>query len=248
MIDASKIIFKVSCYSCHLMCRGQIKNDSNQPIKQDKTPYIPLNILQFVMPRGLVILISRSRAIELAGDGVGHVGQLLLLLLEVLGGGFGSVVLEPVSDLLDGVQDGLLVVLINLATQAVLIVDLVLQAEGIILQRVAGLDLALDGLVLLSELFGLSDHAVDLLLGETTLVVGDGDGLSLASALVAGADLQDTVGVQIEGDLNLGNTTGSGGNAGKLELAEEVVILGQGTLALIYDQLVWVARRLSSRR
>ena len=185
------------------------------------------------MPRGLVILISRSRAIELAGDGVGHVGELLLLLLEVLGGGFGSVVLEPVCDLLNGVEDRLLVVLIDLATQAVLVVDLVLQAEGIVLQRVAGLDLALDGLVLFGELLGLSDHAVDLLLGETALVVGDGDGLSLASALVASADLQDTVGIQIEGDLNLGDTTGGGGNAGKLELAEEVVVLGQGTLALI---------------
>lgn len=187
------------------------------------------------MPAGLVILVRRRRAIQLAGDRVRHVRELLLLLLEVLGGGGGSVVLEPLSHLLDGVQDGLLVVLVDLATQAVLIVDLVLQAERVVLQGVAGLDLGLDGLVLLGELLSLGDHAINLLLGQTTLVVGDGDGLGLAGALVAGVNLQDTVGIQVEGDLNLRNTTGSRGNAGKLELAEQVVVLGQGTLTLVCD-------------
>lgn len=59
------------------------------------------------MVNGLVILATRgtTRAVELAGDGVGDVGQLLLLLLKVLGRGSGSVLLEPLSSLLDGVND-----------------------------------------------------------------------------------------------------------------------------------------------
>jgi len=190
-------------------------------------------ILQFVVVKGLVILIRRrSRAVQLASDGVSHTGELLLLLLEVLHGSGGGVVLEPVVDLLNGVEDGLLVILIDLATQTILVVDLVLQAEGVVLKTVTGLDLALDGLVLLGVLLGLLDHAVDLLLGETALVVGDGDGLSLASALVGGADLEDSIGIEVKGDLDLGNTTGGGRDVGQLELAEHVVVLGHRALTL----------------
>ena len=189
-------------------------------------------ILQFVVVEGLVILIRRSRAVQLAGDGVSHTGKLLLLLLKVLHGSGGGVVLEPVVDLLDSVEDSLLVILIDLATQTVLIVDLVLQAEGVVLKAVTGLDLALDGLILLGVLLGLLDHAVDLLLGETALVVGDGDGLGLASALVGGADLEDSIGIEVESNLNLGNTTGRGRDVGQLELAEHVVVLGHRALTL----------------
>ena len=144
-----------------------------------------------------------------------------------------TILLEPVLGLLDGVKDGLLVLLIDLATKAILIVDLVLQGESVVLKTVARLNALTGGLVLLSVLLGLSDHAVNLLLGKTALIVGDGDGLGLASALVVGRDLEDTVGIKLEGDLNLGNATGGGRNAGKLELAKEVVILGHGTLTLV---------------
>jgi hypothetical protein len=190
-------------------------------------------ILQFVVVKGLVIILGRrSRAVELAGDGVCHTGELLLLLLEVLGGSSSSVVLEPVTDLLNGVDDRLLVILINLATETVLVVDLVLEAEGVVLEAVTGLDLALHGLVLLGELLGLLDHALNLLGSETALVVGDGDGLSLASALIGGADLQDAIGIEVEGNLDLRNTTGRGGDVGQLELAEHVVVLGHRALTL----------------
>lgn len=192
------------------------------------------------MSAGLLVLFRRGAAVQLAGDRVGNVRELLLLLLKVLGGSGGGVVLEPVVDLLDGVQDGLLVILVNATTQALVVADLVLQAEGVVLQSVAGLDLALDGLVLLGELLGLSDHTVDFFLGQATLVVGDSDGLDLASSLVTGTDLQDTIGIQIERDLNLGNTTGGRRNAGKLELAEKVVVLGQRTLSLDCTSLATV--------
>ena len=47
-----------------------------------------------------------------------------------------------------------------------------------------------------------------------------------------GRDLEDTVGVELERDLNLRDTTRGRGNAGKLELSEDVVILGQRSLTL----------------
>lgn len=122
-----------------------------------------------------------------------------------------------------------LVVLIDLATEALVIVDLVLQAECVVLKPVSSLNLGAGGLVFLGILLSLLDHTVDLLLTETTLVVCNRDRLRLASALVRGGNLQNTVGVQLEADLNLRYATGSRGNVGELELSEEVVILRHGT-------------------
>ena len=45
------------------------------------------------------------------------------------------------------------------------------------------------------------------------LVVGDGDLVLLASALVASRHVQDAVGVDVEGDLDLRNTTEGVGGA-----------------------------------
>jgi hypothetical protein len=47
-----------------------------------------------------------------------------------------------------------------------------------------------------------------------------------------GRDLEDTVGVDLERDLNLRDTTGGRGDTGKLELSEDVVVLGQRSLTL----------------
>ena len=72
--------------------------------------------------------------------------------------------------------------------------------------------------VLCGEFLCFGNHTVNLLLAEMSLV-GSGD-------------LHDTVGVDLERDLDLGNTTGSRRNVSELELAEKVVILGQRTFTL----------------
>jgi hypothetical protein len=43
--------------------------------------------------------------VHLRGDGGGHVGQLLLLLLEVLGDGLAAFLVDALGGLLDSVQD-----------------------------------------------------------------------------------------------------------------------------------------------
>lgn len=97
---------------------------------------------------------------------------------------------------------------------------------------ISGLNLLLDQLVFLGELLGLLDHSVDLFLAQSALVVLDGDGLRLASSLVGGGDLEDTIGIELESDLDLWNTTWCWWNAGKFELSEKVVVLGHGTFTL----------------
>jgi hypothetical protein len=83
-------------------------------------------------------------------------------------------------------------------------------------------------------LLSFIDHALDLLLRQTALVVGDGDAVRLAGCLVGGRDVENTVGVNVESDLDLRNTTRSGRDTGEFELAEKVVVLGARTLTLVH--------------
>jgi hypothetical protein len=197
-----------------------------------------------------LLVSATSSAVELRGDGVGDVRKLLELLIEVLRGSGSGVLLEPVLGLLDGVLDGLLVLILNLATETLVIVDLVLEAVGVILELVARLNALTVGLVLLGVLLGLLNHALNIFGAETTLVVGDGDGLGLTGTLIDGGNLEDTIGIKLKGDLNLGNTTGRGAgvmlafvnltqcvqrdlrNVGELELSEVVVVLCHCTFTL----------------
>ena len=174
---------------------------------------------------------STTSTVELHHDGVGNSLELLLVVLVLLTSGL-LVLVEPSDDLVDLGLELLLVGSIKL------LVDLgvaegVTERVGIRLKAVLGSDTLALSLILILELLGLSKHALDLLLGQAALVVGDGDLVGLASTLLKGRDVHDTVGINIEGNLDLGDTAGSGGNAGKLELAEEVVVLGALTLTLV---------------
>ena len=71
--------------------------------------------------------------------------------------------------------------------------------------------------------------------GETniTFVVCDGDFVLFARTLISGTDVHDTVGINVESDLNLGNTSRCRGNSCQLELAEKVVVFGHSSLTLV---------------
>jgi len=68
-------------------------------------------------------------------------------------------------------------------------------------------------------LLGLLDHVFDLLLAESSLVVGDGDLVLLSSCLVLSGNVKDTVGINIEGDLDLRNSSWCWWNTSKFELS-----------------------------
>eukprot|EP01084_Bolivina_argentea_P109170 195125_1 len=169
--------------------------------------------------------------VDLGHDGVDDVLDLALLGGELLLGGLG-VALHPLHGLLDGAHDGVLVVGAHLGLHVGLL-DHVAHLVAVVLELVASLNALLHHLVLLLELGGLGDHALDVALGEAALVVGDGDGGRLAAALLLSGDVEDTVGVDVEGDLDLGGTAGGGGDAGEVEVAEEVVGGGHLALALV---------------
>mmetsp|Transcript_32853 Transcript_32853/g.80591 ORF Transcript_32853/g.80591 Transcript_32853/m.80591 type:complete len:392 (+) Transcript_32853:122-1297(+) len=173
---------------------------------------------------------SGTALVHLGHDGHGDALKLLLLglvllLLAVL------VVLEPRDGAVDGLLERRPVALLDLVLD-LLVAERVLERVGVVLESVLGVDLLALALVLLLEALGLLDHALDLVLREAALVVGDGDLVRLAGALVGGLHRHDAVGVEVEGHLDLGHAAGGGGEVGQLELAEKVAVLGHGALAL----------------
>mmetsp|Transcript_33495 Transcript_33495/g.52722 ORF Transcript_33495/g.52722 Transcript_33495/m.52722 type:complete len:287 (-) Transcript_33495:1332-2192(-) len=195
--------------------------------------------LELVIPKVIVIIVVAAAAgglalVQFLHDGARYLLHLLLLVLVVLGVALRRVV-QPVQRVVDGALQLLLVGGAQLVAQAgLVVVQDVLQVVQVGLEAVAGVDALLDGLVLLRVLLGLADHPLNLLLRQAALVGCDGDLFGLSCALVSSRHLQDTIGVDLKGDLNLGDTAGGRGDASQLKLAEHVVVLGHGTLALVH--------------
>jgi len=103
----------------------------------------------------------------------------------------------------------------------------------VVLDLLTGGDLSGLGIILSLELLSILNHTVDLGLSQATLIVGDGDLVLLVGGFVTSVDVQDAIGIQLVGDLNLRDTTRSRGNAIKIEGTEEVVVLGFVTLTLV---------------
>mmetsp|Transcript_24119 Transcript_24119/g.50071 ORF Transcript_24119/g.50071 Transcript_24119/m.50071 type:complete len:221 (-) Transcript_24119:245-907(-) len=87
-------------------------------------------------------------------------------------------------------------------------------------------------LVLIRKFLRFTEHLFNLLLGQAALVVGDGNLLRLSGALVFRANVQNAVGVNLKGHFDLWLTTGSWRDTAELKLAQQVVVLGHGALAL----------------
>merc|ERR1719333_33004 len=172
--------------------------------------------------------------VELGHDRVGDAFEFLLLLLEFLDLGI-IVLVEPVQGFLHSLLEGLLVLLRNLVGDTLLlIVQGVAQVVRVAFEGVALVDLLLHLGVLVGEFLGFADHALDLLLGQAALLGGDGDLLRLAGTSVLGGDLEHAVSIDLEGNLDLGHTTGCGRDTVELEFAQQVIVLGHGTLALVH--------------
>jgi len=170
---------------------------------------------------------TTSTLVHLGDDWGADLLEFLLLVFELVL--LGSLVgIEPLDGLAALVGDGLDLVRGNLVLDLV-VFDSLLHLESIGLELVLGLDLVLLGLVLSLELLGVVDHLLDVLLGKSALVVGDGDLVFFASGFVTGRDVEDTVGIDVEGDLDLGDTSWGWGDLGEVELAEDVVVLGHGS-------------------
>merc|ERR550532_260347 len=174
---------------------------------------------------------STSGLVQLGDDGVADtLDFLLLVFIFVLLGGLVSV--QPCNDLIALLHDCLLFVLADLVLQ-LLVLHGGLHVEAIRLQTVLGSNTLLLLVIFGLEFLGIGNHALNVFLGQTTLVVGDSNLFLFAGGLVHSRNVQDTVGIDVKGDLNLRYSSGCGRNTSQIELAEEMVVTGHGALTFI---------------
>jgi len=169
--------------------------------------------------------------VESGHDGVVDIFEFLLFVLELLNGGGFFIGLEPAGD---GVQlglNGLLLVISDLVLP-LFVSEGVFDGVEVVFEGVLGVHLLPQLLIFSLELLSLPDEFLDVLLGETSFIVGDGDLVGLAVGLVGGVDVHDAVLVDVEGDFDLGHSPGGGGDAVQVERTEFVVVLGHLAFAL----------------
>merc|ERR1711998_777545 len=173
---------------------------------------------------------TTSSLVHLGDDRVANSFEVFLHRLELLLLGMLSS-LQPCSGLVDLGLDGFLVLLVDCCLEF-LLVDGVLHGVAVRLEAILGVDLLLSCLVLVGKLLGLTHHALNVVLGQPALVVGDGNvGFLTRGTLVLGSHIEHTISIDVEGHLDLRNPTRGRGDPSKLELAKKVVVLGAGTLA-----------------
>merc|ERR1712087_176028 len=130
--------------------------------------------------------------VELCNDGLDDVLHLLLLRLHLVSISV-SVLLQPGNLLIDHFFNFGSLLITELSSQLLLVAQLVLQRVGVALKLIPRLHLALQLGVLISELLSVIDHLLDVLGRQPILIVGDGDLLLGAGALVLSGHDQDTV-------------------------------------------------------
>merc|ERR1712213_289647 len=103
--------------------------------------------------------------------------------------------------------------------------------DGLVALVVDGLAVVIRDLVLHLLILdgGLHVEAVAL-----QAILGGNPLFLLPGGLVSSGHVEETVGVNVEGDLNLGNSSGGWRNSGQIELAKVVVVLGHGPLTLVH--------------
>mmetsp|Transcript_28887 Transcript_28887/g.63667 ORF Transcript_28887/g.63667 Transcript_28887/m.63667 type:complete len:309 (-) Transcript_28887:38-964(-) len=160
--------------------------------------------------------------------GLAHLHHHLLQGLHLLLHAVHVIGIHCVAQLLDASLNGGLELSRQLGLK---LLQLLLSLVDHALSLVLGIHGLTALLILIGELLSLLDHALDIILGQGG-GAGDLDILLLARALVGGSHAQDTVGINIKLDLNLGHTARSRGDAVEAEGAQGLVVARKLALTL----------------
>merc|ERR1719193_2031302 len=175
---------------------------------------------------------ATTSLVQLCDDWVAHTFHLFLLVAELLN--LSKLVsIQPLDCFITLVVDLLSVILRDLVLQ-LFILDSCLHVEAVALQTILGRDSVLLLLIISLELFSIGHHALNLFLGESSLVISNGDLILFTSRLITSRHIQDTISIDIKGYFNLWHTTGCWWYTGQIKLAKQVVILGHSSLALVH--------------
>ncbi|CAF3600455.1 unnamed protein product [Fusarium graminearum] len=157
-----------------------------------------------------------------------------LLLLEVLSSALRD--LKSSHGVGDGALDLLLLVTLKLKGKSGVGDDL-LNTANVGLELLLSLKLLLESIIVALELLSLVDHLLDLVGGELSDGVGDGDVGTATRGLLSSGDLEDTVDVDLEDTLEDGLTGAHGGDRSKSEFTQAGVVLTVGSLTLVDGEL-----------
>lgn len=157
-----------------------------------------------------------------------------LLLLEVLSSALRD--LKSSHGVGDGALDLLLLVTLKLKGKSGVGDDL-LNTANVGLELLLSLKLLLESIIVALELLSLVDHLLDLVGGELSDGVGDGDVGTATRGLLSSGDLEDTVDIDLEDTLEDGLTGAHGGDRSKSEFTQAGVVLTVGSLTLVDGEL-----------
>mmetsp|Transcript_28486 Transcript_28486/g.54349 ORF Transcript_28486/g.54349 Transcript_28486/m.54349 type:complete len:262 (+) Transcript_28486:450-1235(+) len=154
--------------------------------------------------------------------------QFLFILLLVS----RRVVIQPLQCFGHSLINSCLVFLLQFISQLVTVANGVFHVVAVSFELVACIHLFLEELILFRILLSLLHHSLNLFLGKSTLVIGDGNFLLLPCALIFSCHIQNAIGINLEGNLNLGNSSGCWGDVCQFEFTQQVVVFSHGTFTL----------------
>lgn len=193
-------------------------------------------VLTLTTLRRLLLLLLRLGLVHLVEKGQAGGLELVGLLLELLSGSVALSRLVLGNELTE--RSDLLSDLVSLS-----LVEAVLELlEGLfsVVQDTVGTVGSLNGglaLLVLSTVFlSVLNHGLDLGIRETR-AGSNGDGLVLVGGLVLGVNVDNGVGVNVERDFDLRNTTVGRRDANQLEVTKQLVVLDKLTLTLVHLNL-----------
>merc|ERR1712066_110044 len=163
-------------------------------------------VVRLLLVLGIIATTTTTPGTVVLGyDGSANAFHLLVLLLNLLRIRLG-IGIEPRLTVLEGIHDLLFLLLVHLLAEALVFARTLGRRPhrmDVAIERVLRVDALLYLLVLVGKLLCFLGHLLDLLLGEPAFVVRDGDFLLFARALVLSTDVEDPIGVDFEGYLDL---------------------------------------------
>jgi hypothetical protein len=221
--------------------RKRLKKKTDNDVEEVRSKHLLL--LLALALAGLLLLLLLAGVLALVAGLVHLVEQAQASVLELiglllnLGSGSGALAGLARGDELAHGCDLLLDLLgLSLVETVLKLLEGLLGVVDDAVGAVGGLDGVLALLVLLGVLLRVTDHGLDLGVGEAG-TGSDGDRLILVGGLVLCVDVDNGVSVNVERDLNLGHTAVGGRDTDKLEVSEQLIVTDKLTLTLIHLDL-----------
>lgn len=181
----------------------------------------------------VLLALTSKLLVDLRYDGITHLLNLLKMIFEIILRGLFLVGSQPRLGIIKCISDGILVTTLKLISKLVFVLNGSSHGIKVVVKCGLGIKSILNGLILVSKLLRVLDHLFDFILRKSGLVVCDCNALCSSGSSLFSCYTEYTVFIDLEGNLDLGDTTGSRRDACQVELAKTMIILDKGSLTFI---------------